>query len=269
MKKFINLLWKILLILSILSFSSEAAKDKKKDKDDGKPKCVYCEKYKKLKDWPENERPIAFIYEKVDYPEGMFNEKEIKMVKSEKLQAKKRQGKAGGKVYIRFVKSKSTLNKYQHLMIRDMAYFEALYNEMLMDPDAKVETLESLKKGREAMKGIGGAEGASMNLGQVSASMGTGADASKALGSAAEAAEAASEAGSGIAEAAAGAAAASQEAAAAMGAMTGMEGMSAAGAAAEAAAGAVEGAMEDAGMGPGDQGPAGPGAPGPGDPPPN
>ena len=152
MKKFINLLWKILLILSILSFSSEAGKDKKKIKDDGKPKCVYCEKYKKLKDWPENERPIAFIYEKVDYPEGMFNEKEIKMVKSEKLQAKKRQGKAGGKVYIRFVKSKSTLNKYQHLMIRDMAYFEALYNEMLMDPDAKVETLESLKKGREAMR---------------------------------------------------------------------------------------------------------------------
>ena len=140
------------MILSILSFSSEAAKDKKKDKDDGKPKCVYCEKYKKLKDWPENEKPIAFIYEKVDYPEGMFNEKEIKMVKSEKLQAKKRQGKAGGKVYIRFVKSKSTLNKYQHLMIRDMAYFEALYNEMLMDPDAKVETLESLKKGREAMR---------------------------------------------------------------------------------------------------------------------
>jgi hypothetical protein len=71
------------------------------------------------------------------------------------------------------------------------------------------------------MPGIEGAEveGASMNLGQVSASMGTGADASKALGSAAEAA---SEAGSGIAEAAAMAAAASQEAAAAMGVMTGM-----------------------------------------------
>jgi hypothetical protein len=152
MKKFINLFWKILLILSILSFSSEAAKDKKKDKDDGKPKCVYCEKYKKLKDWPENERPIAFIYEKVDYPEGMFNEKVIKKVISEKLQAKERQGRAGRKVYHRFVKSKSTLNKYQHLMIRDMAYFEALYNEMLMDPDAKVETLESLKKGREAMR---------------------------------------------------------------------------------------------------------------------
>ena len=111
MKKLLNLLWQILLILSILSFSAEAVKDKKKGKDDGKPKCVYCEKYKKLKDWPENERPIAFIYEKVDYPEGMFNEKEIKLVKSEKLQAKKRKGVAGQKVSIRFVKGKSQLNK--------------------------------------------------------------------------------------------------------------------------------------------------------------
>ena len=132
------------MVLSILSFSSEAAKDKKKDKDDGKPKCVYCEKYKKLKDWPENERPIAFIYEKVDYPEGMFH-------KNQKT-SKRKQGEAGRKVYIRFVKGKSRLNKYQHLMIRDMAYFEALFNEMLNDPRAKVETLESLKKGREAMR---------------------------------------------------------------------------------------------------------------------
>merc|ERR1711966_32595 len=62
------------------------------------------------------------------------------------------QGEAGKKVYNRFVKSKSTLNKYQHLMIRDMAYFESLYNEMLNDPEAKVETLEGLKKGREAMR---------------------------------------------------------------------------------------------------------------------
>ena len=151
MKKLLNLLLKIFLILSILSFSAEAAKDKKKHKDDGKPKCVYCEKYKKLKDWPENERPIAFIYEKVDYPEGMFNEKEIKLVKSEKLQAKKRKGVAGQKVSIRFVKGKSTLNKYQHLMIRDMAYFEALFNEMLNDPKASVETLEGLKKKEEKL----------------------------------------------------------------------------------------------------------------------
>ena len=90
-----------------------------------------------------------------------------------------------------------------------------------MNPDmAKSMGLEGGAEGMsKAMGGIEGAEGASMNLGQVSASMGTGADASKALGSAAEAA---SEAGSGIAEAAAGAAAASQEAAAAMGVMTGM-----------------------------------------------
>ena len=37
-------------------------------------------------------------------------------------------------------------------MIRDMAYFEALFNEMLNDQNAKVETLEGLKKGREAMR---------------------------------------------------------------------------------------------------------------------
>ena len=37
-------------------------------------------------------------------------------------------------------------------MIRDMAYFEALFNEMLADKKAKVETVEGLKKGREAMR---------------------------------------------------------------------------------------------------------------------
>ena len=45
----------------------------------------------------------------------------------------------------RFVKGKSSLNKYQHHMIRDMAYFEALYNEMLNDKKAKVETLEGYR----------------------------------------------------------------------------------------------------------------------------
>jgi hypothetical protein len=89
---------------------------------------------------------------------------------------------------------------------------------MGLEAGPAVETTIRSEGTGEPMPGIEGAEGASMNLGQVSASMGTGADASKALGSAAEAAEA----GSGIAEAAAGAAAASQEAAAAMGAMTGM-----------------------------------------------
>ena len=95
-------------------------------------------------DWPESERPAAFIYEKIDYPNKMFPSQ----IKS----SKQKKGEAGSKVYNRFVKGKATLNKYQHLMIRDMAYFEALFNEMLNDKKAKVETLEGLKKGREAMR---------------------------------------------------------------------------------------------------------------------
>ena len=68
------------------------------------------------------------------------------------IKSKQKQGEAGKKVYARFVKGKGQLNKYQHHMIRDMAYFEALFNEMLNDRKAKVETLEGLKKGREAMR---------------------------------------------------------------------------------------------------------------------
>ena len=132
----------IFILIFAVSFS-EAAKKKDKDKDE--KDCVYCNKYEKLKEWPENERPEAFIYEEVDYPEGMFKKKLHKT-------SKKRQGEAGKKVYARFVKGKGQLNKYQHLMIRDMAYFEALFNEMLNDPKASVETLEGLKKGREAMR---------------------------------------------------------------------------------------------------------------------
>jgi len=137
------LISKLLLVSLIIVFFgtsfSEAAKKKKDEKD-----CQYCEKYETLADWPESERPEAFKYEEFDYPEGMFTKKQN--------DSKKRQGAAGGKVYSRFVKNKGTLNKYQHLMIRDMAYFEALYNEMLNDKKAKVETLEGLKKGREAMR---------------------------------------------------------------------------------------------------------------------
>jgi len=133
------LLSTIFIFILTISFS-EAAKKKDEEKD-----CLYCNKYEKLKDWPESERPEAFIYEEVDYPEGMFKEKLHKT-------SKKKQGEAGKKVYQRFVKGKGQLNKYQHLMIRDMAYFEALFNEMLNDPKASVETLEGLKKGREAMR---------------------------------------------------------------------------------------------------------------------
>ena len=132
----------ILFFLIILGTSPlEAAKEKK---DNEEKDCIYCKKYEELKDWPVSERPEAFIYEEIDYPEGMFHKS--------KTTSKKRQGEAGKKVYQRFVKGKTQLNKYQHLMIRDMAYFEALFNEMLNDKKASVETLESLKKGREAMR---------------------------------------------------------------------------------------------------------------------
>ena len=127
----------LIVILLTTTYSSAAKKKEKKD-------CTYCNKYEKLKDWPLEERPEAFIYEEIDYPEGMFLPTSVT--------AKARQGEAGGKVYARFVKKKGSLNKYQHLMIRDMAYFEALFNEMLADKKASVETLEGLKKGREAMR---------------------------------------------------------------------------------------------------------------------
>ena len=128
-----------MLIITLLASTYSAVAKKKKLKD-----CTYCNKYEKLKDWPLEERPEAFIYEEIDYPEGMFLPTSVT--------AKARQGEAGGKVYARFVKKKGSLNKYQHLMIRDMAYFEALFNEMLADKKASVETLEGLKKGREAMR---------------------------------------------------------------------------------------------------------------------
>ena len=134
-----KLFFSSVIIIFLATSFSEAAKKKKDEKD-----CQYCEKYETLADWPESERPAAFIYEKFDYPEGMFTKKQD--------DSKKKQAAAGGKVYGRFVKNKGSLNKYQHLMIRDMAYFEALYNEMLNDKKAKVETLEGLKKGREAMR---------------------------------------------------------------------------------------------------------------------
>ena len=139
MKNIINFFLVLILAVFVTTTFSEAAKKKKKEKD-----CIYCKKYEKMADWPESERPAAFIWEDVKYPEGMF------LPTSDT--PKKKQGEAGGKVYNRFVKNKGSLNKYQHHMIRDMAYFEALFNEMLKDKRAKVETVEGLKKGREAMR---------------------------------------------------------------------------------------------------------------------
>ena len=138
MKSLVKSIFVILVaVLITTTFTEAKKKEKKKD-------CTYCIKYEKMKDWPESERPVAFIWEDIKYPEGMF------LPTSDT--PKKKQGEAGGKVYARFVKGKGSLNKYQHLMIRDMAYFEALYNEMLADKKAKVETVEGLKKGREAMR---------------------------------------------------------------------------------------------------------------------
>lgn len=108
-------------------------------------KCFYCKKYKYLKDWPVKERPIAFVYEEIVYPKGMFDDKALK----NKEILKKRAGK---KVAHRFVKAKGQLNKYQHLMIRDSAYFEVMFNEKLNEKLAKVESLESLKKARDAIR---------------------------------------------------------------------------------------------------------------------
>ena len=135
--KFINLL----LLIFFINLTSLQA-DEKKDKDE--KDCLYCKKFETLKEWPESERPEAFIYEEIKYPEKMFHES--------MTTSKLRQKESGRMVYKRFVKGKSSLNKYQHLMIRDMAYFEALFNEMLNDKKTKVETLEGIKKGREAMR---------------------------------------------------------------------------------------------------------------------
>ena len=108
-------------------------------------KCFYCKKYKYLKDWPIENRPKAFIYEEIKYPDDMFKKKTLE---SKKL-IKKR---AGEKVTHRFVKAKGQLNKYQHLMIRDSAYFEVMFNEKLNEKLSKVESLESLKKARDAIR---------------------------------------------------------------------------------------------------------------------
>ena len=134
-------LFKKLIILAILLIPLNTLAEEKKQKD-----CQYCNKYERMEDWPVSERPKEFIYEEINYPEGMFKSK------IDRKTSKNRKAYAGKKVYERFVKKKTGLNKNQHLMIRDMAYFEALYNETLNDPRAKVESVEGLKKGREAMR---------------------------------------------------------------------------------------------------------------------
>ena len=132
-------LLKIIILLAIILISFKSQAEEKKD-------CKYCNEYELMGDWPVSERPKEFVYVEINYPEGMFKRK------IDRKTSKNRKSYAGKKVYERFVKNKTSLNKNQHLMIRDMAYFEALYNETLNDPEAKVESVEGLKKGREAMR---------------------------------------------------------------------------------------------------------------------
>ena len=100
MKIFIKNFFVVLMVTLLTTmYSAAAKKEEKKD-------CTYCNKYEKLTDWPENERPEAFIYEEIDYPEGMFLPTSVT--------SKARQGEAGRKVYARFVKKKGSLNTNQH-----------------------------------------------------------------------------------------------------------------------------------------------------------
>lgn len=129
----------IFVIIFILNFNLNAqAQAKEKN-------CFYCKDYKYLKDWPEEKRPKAFIYEKINYPKDMFS----KITHKNSIFIKK---SASKKVGNRFVKGKSKLSKYQHLMIRDSAYFEAMFNETLNQKLASVESLENLKKARDAIR---------------------------------------------------------------------------------------------------------------------
>ena len=140
---FINICKFLGIILIFFTFSTSIVFSA--DPEEEKKDCQYCNEYKTLNDWPVSERPKEFIYEEVDYPKGMFR-------KSDSKKSFLRKKAAGGKVYKRFVKSKGSLNTKQHDMIRDMAYFEALYNETLNSPKSSVESVEGLKKGREAMR---------------------------------------------------------------------------------------------------------------------
>ena len=58
--KFLKLFSSVFLVLFIFSFSAEAAKEKDKAKVSHKSNCRYCEKYEKIKDWPEDVRPAGY-----------------------------------------------------------------------------------------------------------------------------------------------------------------------------------------------------------------
>ncbi len=136
----------ILIVVLGLLWCNAGVAGKKKDKakHSHERSCKYCMVYEKMEDWPDLIRPSAFTYEYVVYPEKMFH-KNLK-------KSKQKQSAAGKKVYQRLVKEKSRLNKYPEHFIRDLAYYEALFNEMLKNKRAKVEKLESIKKGRDSLR---------------------------------------------------------------------------------------------------------------------
>ena len=67
------------IFLLLVSFAEAGKKKDDKDKKD----CIYCQKYETLEEWPESERPAAFIYEEFDYPEGMFSKQSNRTSKTE------------------------------------------------------------------------------------------------------------------------------------------------------------------------------------------
>lgn len=136
----------ILIVVLGLLWCNAGVAEKKKDnaKHSHERSCKYCIAYEKMKDWPDLMRPSAYTYEHVVYPEKMFH-KSLK-------KSKQKQSAAGKKVYQRLVKGKSRLNKYPEHFIRDLAYYEALFNEMLNNPKTKVEKLESIKRGRDSLR---------------------------------------------------------------------------------------------------------------------
>ena len=76
-----SLIKNITVVITVLVLTISFAHADKKKKDKKKKDCVYCLKYEKMVDWPESERPTAFIWEDIEYPEGMFKEKLHKTIK--------------------------------------------------------------------------------------------------------------------------------------------------------------------------------------------
>ena len=58
------------VIIAVLIFTITYADAAKKKKDEPKD-CTYCNTYETMADWPESERPAAFIYEEIEYASGL------------------------------------------------------------------------------------------------------------------------------------------------------------------------------------------------------